>query len=181
MPAQRKARSPKKPGKQPRKKHWLYDVEKALGLNHSDIARLLTPEHLSAAAIRDICHSHLDTPALSGLQFPVRHTAVSDIIAGESQQVSREAEIALWMRLGVRWNEYSQSGQILGFDQEPLSKDSLDRYLAETAEIEKQTLHSRIIRKLPANRRLPRFSGDPEDEFEYLDGAVIYGRSELAP
>ena len=118
-------------GKRPRRKHWIYDVEKALGLSHVDIARLLTPEPLSIAAVRDICHSFSGTAALKGLSFPIDWKTISDIIAGESDVWERKAVTLLRQRLGVIAEEYFQTGEIFAYDDQPFGRESLRRYLAD--------------------------------------------------
>ena len=163
MPASRKRKSGAGRGKRPRQKHWIYDVERALGLNHSDIARLLTPEHLTPAAIRDICKSRSGTPALQGLEFPIKASAVSDIIAGESEDLACRAEVTLWCRLGVLWNEYSATGEILGFERLPLGKDSLVRYLADEEQSLKKAQQGVYVTVVPLNRVPPQFSD--QDDF----------------
>lgn len=91
---------PPRRGKRTRKPHWIYNIEDALGLDHSDIARLLTPEPLSVEAVWDILEGRYDTSALKGLRFPVTKTRVGDIIAGESLLWAEKAAALLSKRLG---------------------------------------------------------------------------------
>lgn len=117
-------------GKQKRKPHWIYEIEKALELDHSDIARLLTPEPLTIRAVRDICKTQSNTAALAGLKFSVPQATVSDIIAGESEAWSQVAEKRLSQRLGLIVAIYHETGDTLwGYDETIFSKDSLRRYL----------------------------------------------------
>lgn len=151
-------------GKQKRQPHWIYEVEKALDLDHSNIAQLLTPEPLTIRAVWDICQSHSHTTALNGLEFPVAQSTVSDIITGESRSWAEKAATLLYQRLGVVSQEFAETGKIHAFDNGTFSKDSLRRYLTYATKMMKNPELTKLSgfaqagtpQKLP--RRRPKYT-----------------------
>ena len=121
-------------GKQKRKEHWIYEVEKVLNLNHSDVARLLTPEPVSIDAMWDILEGRFDTPALKGLEFPVSAKQVTAGIAGQPLTWAEEAKILLRARLGLIVEVQPETGTSLwSFDTHgidtPFDAESVGYYL----------------------------------------------------